>query len=299
MWRHGGDWWRLWTESRAVCAACPVETPLGPRQGTRRLPASAPERRAARPASPRPQQSHPPRREPLLRLMRQALCRQSTRQAPASAPEWPPARPPPLRPLGSHPPWRCPLLRLMRRSVRRQSTRQVPASAPKWPPARPARRRRHRHHPTVPWAPTAASWQRRARPLERHLRERRLTVQRAPIAAVERRWPVSRSGSAFQQRRCHPATPEYRPLRAEPGPPAPRRHVSGPAPAARIGFRPEPARPAPRQHVSCAARVASMRPRFPAAAARYRRRTGRVAPPPRAPSAPPGRPTTCAGRRAT
>ena len=24
------DWWRLWTESRAVCAAAPVETPLGP-----------------------------------------------------------------------------------------------------------------------------------------------------------------------------------------------------------------------------------------------------------------------------
>ena len=30
MWRRGWDWWRLWTESRVVCAAAPVETPLGP-----------------------------------------------------------------------------------------------------------------------------------------------------------------------------------------------------------------------------------------------------------------------------
>ena len=29
MWRRGGDWWRLWTESRAVCAAAPVQTPPG------------------------------------------------------------------------------------------------------------------------------------------------------------------------------------------------------------------------------------------------------------------------------
>ena len=42
-----------------------------------------------------------------------------------------------------------------------------------------------------------------------------------------------------------------------------------------------------------------MRRRFAAAAARYRRRAGRAAPPPRAPGAPPGRPTTCAGRGAT
>ena len=30
MWRHGGDWWRLWTESRVVDAAALAETPLGP-----------------------------------------------------------------------------------------------------------------------------------------------------------------------------------------------------------------------------------------------------------------------------
>ena len=44
-----------------------------------------------------------------------------------------------------------------------------------------------------------------------------------------------------------------------------------------------------------------MRPRCPraAASARYRRRAGRAAPPPRAPRALPGRPTTCAGRDAT
>ena len=40
-------------------------------------------------------------------------------------------------------------------------------------------------------------------------------------------------------------------------------------------------------------------PRFAAAAARCRRRAGRAGPPPRAPGAPPSRPTTCAGRGAT
>ena len=30
MWRRGGDWWRLWTESRVVCAAAPADAPLGP-----------------------------------------------------------------------------------------------------------------------------------------------------------------------------------------------------------------------------------------------------------------------------
>ena len=132
MWRRGRDWWRLWTESRAVYAAPRLRRRSGRRQGTRRAPAPAPERRAARPASPRRQQRHPPRRQPLLRLMRQAVRRQGTRRVPAPAPEWPPARPPPLRPLGSHPPRRRPLLRLMRRSVPLQSTRQVPASAPEW-----------------------------------------------------------------------------------------------------------------------------------------------------------------------
>ena len=61
------------------------------------------------------------------------------------------------------------------------------------------------------------------------------------------------------QRRCHPATPEYRRLRAEPGPPAPRRHVSDSAPAARIRFRPEPARPLRRQRGSCSVPVARNR----------------------------------------
>ena len=133
MWRRGGIGSGC-GQNRGLCAPPPrLRRRSSRRQGTRRVPAPAPERRAARPASPRPQQSHPPRRQSLPRLMRQAVRRQSTRQAPASALEWPPARPPPLRPLGSHPPRRCPLLRLMRRSVRRQSTRQVPASAPKWP----------------------------------------------------------------------------------------------------------------------------------------------------------------------
>ena len=30
MWRRGGDWWELWTESRVVCAAAPADAPLGP-----------------------------------------------------------------------------------------------------------------------------------------------------------------------------------------------------------------------------------------------------------------------------
>ena len=30
MWRRGGDWWVLWTESRVVCAAAPAAAPLGP-----------------------------------------------------------------------------------------------------------------------------------------------------------------------------------------------------------------------------------------------------------------------------
>ena len=138
--------------------------------------------------------------------------------------------------------------------------------------------------------------------MERHLRERRLPVQRALTAAVEQRWPASRSGFAFRQRRCHSAAPEYRRLRAEPGPPAPRRRVSGSAPAPRIRLRAEPSRPLPRQHVSCSAPGSVMRPRCPrfaAACARYRRRAGRATPPPRAPGVPPSRPTTCAGRGAT
>ena len=114
--------------------------------------------------------------------------------------------------------------------------------------------------------------------MERHLRGRRLTVQRALTDSVEQRWPTSRPGSAFRQRRCHPAAPEYRRLRAE------------------------PERPGPRQGAYSSAPAAVMRPRCPrvaAAAARYRRRAGRAGPPPRAPGAPPGRPTTCAGRGAT
>ena len=75
-------------------------------------------------------------------------------------------------------------------------------------------------------APTAAPSQRRVRPLECHLRERRWTVQQALIAALERRRPVSRSGSVLQQRWCHPATPEYRPLRPRAG--------AGAQPAARV-----------------------------------------------------------------
>ena len=138
--------------------------------------------------------------------------------------------------------------------------------------------------------------------MERHLRERRLPVRWALTAAVEQRWPASRSGSAFQQRRGHPAAREYRRLRAEPGPPAPRRHVSGSVPAERIRVRAGPARPLPRQHVSCSASAAVTRPRYPrcaAACARYRRRAGRAALPHRAPRVSPGRPTTCVGRGAT
>ena len=209
---------------------------------------------------------------PLQRLMRQALRRQVTRRAPAPAPECRPTRPTRQRRHGSHPPRRRPLQRLMRRSVRRQRTRRVQASAPECRPTRPAR-------------------QRRARPMARHLRGRQPTVQRALTAAVEQRWPASRSGSAFQQRRCHPAAPEYR-RRAEPRPPTPRRHVSSSAPAARIRLRAEPSRPLPRQLVSCSATAAVMRPRcpHPSVAARYRRRAGRGGPLSRAPSAPPGRP---------
>ena len=171
----------------------------------------------------------------------------------------------------------APLPRLTRRAVRRQGTRRVPAPAPEWRPVRPARRR-HGSQPVRCRPRTAAPQQRRARPMERHLRGRRLTVQRALTDSVEQRWPTSRPGSAFRQRRCHPAAPEYRRLRAE------------------------PERPGPRQGAYSSAPAAVMRPRCPrvaAAAARYRRRAGRAGPPPRAPGAPPGRPTTCAGRGAT
>ena len=54
--------------------------------------------------------------------------------------------------------------------------------------------------------------------------------------------------------------------------------------------------------MSCSAPAAVTRPRclrFAVASGRYRRRAGRAAPPPRAPGAPPGRPTTCAGQCAT
>ena len=107
------------------------------------------------------------------------------------------------------------------------------------------------------------------------MRGRHPKVRRALPDSVEQRWPASRSGSAFRQRRCHPAAPEYRRLRAEPGPPAPRRHVSGSAPAARIRVRAEPARPPPRQHVSCSAPAAVTRPRCP----RFAAASARLPPP--------------------
>ena len=153
----------------------------------------------------------------------------------------------------------APLPRLRRRAARRQMTRRVPAPAPQWRPARPTHLRRHRPPRR---RPRTAAPQQRARPMERHLRGRRLPVQRALTAAVEQRWPASRSGSAFQQRRCHPAAPEYPRFRAEPGLLAPRRQVSGSAPAVRIRLRPVPARPLPRQHAStAAARVGRATPR--------------------------------------
>ena len=136
--------------------------------------------------------------------------------------------------------------------------------------------------------PGSAPEQPRARSMERHLRGRRLPVQRALTAAPQQRWPTLRSGSAFRQPRCHTAAPEYRRLRAEPGPPAPRWHGSGSAPAPRIRLRAEPARSLPRQHVSCSVPAAVMRPRclHPSVAARARRRAGRAGPPPRAPGVP-------------
>ena len=63
--------------------------------------------------------------------------------------------------------------------------------------------------------------------------------------------------------------------------------------------RPQPARPAARPWVSCSFPAATMLPACLHVPAGDRRRAGRAAPPPRAPGAPPGRPTTCAGPGAT
>ena len=134
---------------------------------------------------------------PLPRLMRRSVRRQRTRRVPAAAPQWRPASPARQRRQESHRPRRRPLLRLMRRSVRCQGARRVRAAAPQWRPASPARQRwQGRHRPRR--RPRTAAQQQRARPMERHLRERRLPVQRALTAAVEQRWPASRSGFAFR-----------------------------------------------------------------------------------------------------
>ena len=134
-------------------------------------------------------------------MMRRSVHRQRARSVPAPAPEWRPVRPARRRRHGSHPPRHGALQRLMRLSVRRQGTRRVPAPAPEWRPARPAWRRRHRSHSLRRRPRTAAPRQRRARLLERHPRGRRLPVQRALTDAVQQRWPLSRSGSAFRHRR--------------------------------------------------------------------------------------------------
>ena len=76
----------------------------------------------------------------------------------------------------------APLFRLRRRAVRRQRTRRVPA------PARPARQRRHGSHPPRRRPRTAAPKERRAQPMERHRRGRRLTVQRTRLMERHLRW---------------------------------------------------------------------------------------------------------------
>ena len=185
MWRRGRDWWRLWTESRAVCATAPVETPLGPPSGDTPGAGSGAGETSGETDIPAP-------------------AAEPSAEAPVTA----------------------------------------SADAPFSPPAE-----------------YTSGWplRRRSRYLERHLRERRWIVQRAPSAVVERRWPVSRSGSAFQRRQCHPATPEYRPLCAEPGPLPPRPQVSGSAPAARIPVAAEPARLLRWRRASCPAPAARIR----------------------------------------
>ena len=104
-------------QNRGLCAPSPgLRRRSGRRQGTRRVPAPAPERRAARPASPRRQQRHPPRRQPLLRLMRQAVRRQEyagcrlRRRRGHRRDRLPCGRLAAIR-------RRCPLFRLLRRSV--------------------------------------------------------------------------------------------------------------------------------------------------------------------------------------
>ena len=62
---------------------------------------------------------------------------------------------------------------------------RVPAL--EWRPARPARQRRHGSHPPSR-RPRTAAQQQLGRPMERHLRGRRPTVQRAPTAAPRRHW---------------------------------------------------------------------------------------------------------------
>ena len=70
----------------------------------------------------------------------------------------------------------------------------------------------------------------------------------APLPRLMHR-AVRRQGT----RRVPAPAPKYRRLRAEPGPSASRRHVSGSAPAPKIRLRAEPARPLPRQDASSSA----------------------------------------------
>ena len=112
MWRRGGDWWPLWTESRAVCAAAPVETPLGPppeytpgvgsgagvTSGATGIPAPAAEASAEAPAAASADAPGSPPSGNTPGAGSGAGVATGETAAPA--------------PLGSHPPWRCPRLRL-------------------------------------------------------------------------------------------------------------------------------------------------------------------------------------------
>ena len=167
MWRRGGDWWRLWTESRAVCAAAPVQTPPGLPSGDTPGAGSGAGVVGGETASP-------------------AAAWQPSADALPAAPSDAPFSPPSEYMSG---------IGFGAEVATRETGSAASTSAPSDSAVGADCGVVAAASAAVGAPPAGARW----------------IVERGAGRAVERRWPVSRSGSAFQQRQCHPATPEYRP----------------------------------------------------------------------------------------
>ena len=154
----------------------------------------------------------------------------------------------------------------------------------------PPESRQRQGHPKqalVPIVPggtrQSAPLRRRAWPQQWHLRGRRAPLHRLALHRLWVRWVPSRAPGQRRVTARPRAAPGWRRFR----PAAPEYHRS----------HRQPVGPLARPRVSCSAPAATMLPCCPHASGCDRRRAGRAAPEPRAPGAPPGLPTTCAGPR--